>query len=526
MRVSDLLAEPRLKLELRTSACRTDRTVTGAHGIELSDPGRWIARGDVVLTTAVALREDPRQLVDFVRSAERAGAPAIGFGEGVVFDRVPPELIEAAEGLAIPVFAVPLAIPFREIVATVLATTLESGYRDLARATALQDFLVESIGASAPRETLVERLAEVLRLPVVLYSPLGEALCHSGRADTDAIWAAVRPGRPVGRIDDDYVLVADVDVGDEPRFVLAVHLVRAARLEGFARALLRFGTRVLQMIATTEMVTASQERTARSQLLRQILRAPEITEALEVQAGSYGVTGSEPIHLLVVAAAGVDGATSSPTGLSELQTLVETALSRMRVPRMTMADVEAGHVLAVAQGDDLSSRFVQAVQELPAGDALLVGVGLPAQDLRSIQQTVREARIALAAAAEMVPERVRLAVFDPLDVANLLLAYLPPTRRDTIAEVLAPLADREDLLETLAAFFAHGNDIAETAAALHLHPNSVRYRLARVEEALGHSFKDPRTLTRLYLALQARAAFGPAPRDDGAEPARLSADRR
>lgn len=508
MRVKDLLAEPELKLELRSATGRLDRLVTGAHGIELADPGRWLAPGDVALMTGVALDRDPQQLVDYVRSAERAGAPAVGFGEGVVFERVPDAMVAEADRLGIALFAVPLEVPFREIVATVLSTTLETGYRDLARAIALQDFLVEAIDAPSPRETLVERLAEVLRLPVVLYSPLGEVLSCAGRPDTEAIWAAVEPRRPIAQIGEDYVVLAEVSVGEEPRFVLAVHLVGAARLEGFARSLLRFGTRVLQMIATTEMVSTSRERTARTLLLRQILRAPEITEQLEAQARSYGFTDGEPIQLLLVSRAAAGGAPASTAALSELHALAETVLSRMRVPRMTMAEVDAGQVLAVAQGEDVPARFVEVAQELLGSDGLVIGAGLPSADLRGLGQSLREARIALDAAAGMEPERIRLAVFDQLDFASLLLAYLPPTRRNTIADVLEPLVGREDLLETLAAFFAHGNDIGETAAALHLHPNSVRYRLARVEEALERSLKDPRTLTSLYLALQARAVFG------------------
>ena len=48
------------------------------------------------------------------------------------------------------------------------------------------------------------------------------------------------------------------------------------------------------------------------------------------------------------------------------------------------------------------------------------------------------------------------------------------------------------LHEAVSAYFAHDLDIAATAAALHMHRNSLRYRLARAEQVLGRSLKQPR----------------------------------
>ena len=41
------------------------------------------------------------------------------------------------------------------------------------------------------------------------------------------------------------------------------------------------------------------------------------------------------------------------------------------------------------------------------------------------------------------------------------------------------------------------------ARAMHIHHNTLRYRLGRVEEALGRPLKDPGTIAVLYIALAA-----------------------
>ena len=61
------------------------------------------------------------------------------------------------------------------------------------------------------------------------------------------------------------------------------------------------------------------------------------------------------------------------------------------------------------------------------------------------------------------------------------------------------------LHEALSAYFAHDLDIAATAASLHMHRNSLRYRLARAEQVLGRSLKQPSTIAAVYLALVAEA---------------------
>ena len=81
------------------------------------------------------------------------------------------------------------------------------------------------------------------------------------------------------------------------------------------------------------------------------------------------------------------------------------------------------------------------------------------------------------------------------------------------------------LHEALSAYFAHDLDIAATAASLHMHRNSLRYRLARAEQVLGRSLKQPSTIAAIYIALVARGEaaktapdFGPAPLPAGRAP--------
>jgi DNA-binding PucR family transcriptional regulator len=58
------------------------------------------------------------------------------------------------------------------------------------------------------------------------------------------------------------------------------------------------------------------------------------------------------------------------------------------------------------------------------------------------------------------------------------------------------------LADTLRAYLDSFGDVAAAASWLHVHPNTVRYRVRRIEEALGTSLTDPDV--RLLLSLSLR----------------------
>lgn len=72
------------------------------------------------------------------------------------------------------------------------------------------------------------------------------------------------------------------------------------------------------------------------------------------------------------------------------------------------------------------------------------------------------------------------------------------------AALLAPLAERPELLDTVTCFLRTGQNRRRTATELHLHPNTVDYRLRRVAALTGLDPTRPRDTVLIELALAAR----------------------
>jgi DNA-binding PucR family transcriptional regulator len=93
---------------------------------------------------------------------------------------------------------------------------------------------------------------------------------------------------------------------------------------------------------------------------------------------------------------------------------------------------------------------------------------------------------------------------------DVLLEYQlsqPSEARDRLAAMLDPLADKADMIETLAAYLRLG-DRRTTATQLHVHPNTVDYRLRRVHALTGLDPTSTSDITLIGAALIARAAAG------------------
>jgi hypothetical protein len=153
--------------------------------------------------------------------------------------------------------------------------------------------------------------------------------------------------------------------------------------------------------------------------------------------------------------------------------------------------------------DALCERLV----ELAAG---AVGVSAPYSGLDRTPAALRQARLALAAAA---PGGDKLVRYDRAPV-QILLASAPDAAGAVAHAILGPVldlpaAERDTLLGTLRTWFEEQGATSAAATRMFVHRNTVRYRLRRVEELTGRSLTQPIGVAELHLALEAARIVGP-----------------
>ena len=485
MQLADLLAEESFGLELLTGGPdAAERAVRGAHAVEVDAPARWLAADWVMLTTGVRLRGNVEAQRALVPQLEEGGVSALGFGVGLGFKRVPPALVEVAGQRGFPVFAVPYETPFREIIHFVdSASGDEHVFR---RLTALQRYLVDALGTPQPERAMVERLARFLDASVVLLDGEGSPELVAGKRPAAALLSEIC-AHPAGLLElseDGWHAVATpvVTRADQAERWLVLASPRRGFISKLAKPAAEATAPLLAAMARLGDVVRDQEQAVKAALLAEALEpvAARDLPPLAARAAAFGIDFSQPARMAIVRGGG-----------RELLTRLEAE----RIPHLVQQ--RAGSQVALVQdgGRDVWDAIAEAIPDARIGLGRAIGA------LSDAHHSLRDAELAIAHGG---PRIVR---FEDFDLGTFLVSEVPPDRLGPkVDEILSVLRANPPLHEALRAYFEYDLDIATAAAALHMHRNSLRYRLARVEQVLGRSLKQPATVAAVYIALVAEAA--------------------
>jgi purine catabolism regulator len=483
MRLEDLLARTDLGLVslVAGSAGAGLRAVKGAHAIESPNPSRWVPADWVVLTTGMRLRDDPAARRGLVAELAERQVTALGLGVGMVFEEVPEEIVDEARLRGLPLFTVPVDIAFRDIIRAVDATILAGDLETYRRSTTITDALVQRLGGPDPESAIVKTLARMLGCGASLHDVDGNAEARSASHDE-----AVRRWRQFGRRP---LGGPPVEVGADGLFVSAITaagrteawlLVDVGRRSAAVPLIIRAVTtaaRILQGLRTVRAQESATRRARRAEALRTALD-PQATHATLAAALSEGLDLSVPGVVVVMLDPGAD----------DEQRLAE-ALTRERLRHLVTR--HDGALVAWVTGP-----FDPGI--MPSGTKA-IGLGRATEGHQGLLAAHQHARLAAAHAAHA---GLRLASYADLPRLERLIATAGRDAvRETVGDVLDPLADKPHLLQTVTTWLSSSLSVRATAAALDLHENSVRHRLNRAASVLDRNLDDPSLIAELHLAI-------------------------
>lgn len=278
--LADLLAAEDLGLQLVAGgADALQREIAGAHSTDVEAPTRFLERRWVMLTAGLRLRGSAAAQRALIAELDDAGISALGIGLGLVFQRAPRALVEAARERSFPVFTVPLETAFRDIAGFVARSSLSSDLHTYQRLTSIQRHLVDALREPEPRAAMVDRLARMLDAGVlVLDGPSAGAVPDAAR---------VRRRVAEREFEDDGWHVVTVPI--PPSGWLAV---TARRRVPLARAAAQAAVPLLAATERLAELAREQERAVRAALLDELLELTPgaETRGLAARAASFGVT--------------------------------------------------------------------------------------------------------------------------------------------------------------------------------------------------------------------------------------------
>ena len=507
------------------AADRLDTPVRWVHAAELTDVGRLLRGGELVLSTGIALPSSAAGLAEYVASLAGAGVAGIAIELGRRYlGSLPDALVAAAEGRGVPLIAFEREVAFVEITEAVHARIIDAQLAELRSAQRVHEVFTGLSVDGAPPEAIVAAAAELAGRPVTFADLSYQVLAASdpdGIADDFTVRArAACEGRPrtfyaeepgwlvtmVGARGEDWgrLFLGRPGAAQPPTAEDTILLERAATTLALGRLLAR--------------QAESVERQAHRTLISAIIGDTD-PESATARARSMGVpvTGRQLVAL-VARIPDVGAGLSAQAVVLGIAEALATACRDIRLPALvsSLDDVRVAALLSLqAQADtdrvlrQLCGRLAALLAGQPQPVTPVIGVGSPTAGMAEARRSFLDARqVADMALRHPDPGPPYYRVPD-LRLRGLLHLLRDDARLSAFAErELGPLLAYDAshgtrLAGDLTIYLEAGGNKAAAAARAHLARPTFYQRLQLIEHVLGVSLDSPESRASLHVALLA-----------------------
>jgi PucR family transcriptional regulator, purine catabolism regulatory protein len=521
-----------------------DAPVRWVHVIELAEAAHLLRGGELVLSTGIALPDDPSGLTRYVADLASVGVSALAVELGSRYARsLPAALVSAASRHRLPLIVLERETQFVEVTEAVHARIIDAQLEELRASERLHQVFTDLAVSGAPAGEVVRQAAALSGRPVILENLAHQVLaCEAAGQDTARLLAGFaaqsRAVAPPGRTGYDpasgwLVTVVGARGEDWGRLIMA----RGSAPEPRDVALVERAATTLALGRLLEHQRESLERQAHRTILGAFLgHGYADTADAEARARALGVPVAGRrllpvvVRLVSPAGAGGPGGADAPGGAGgsggaagleaqaralQVADAAAAACRAARVPALvgSLDDTRVGALLALpprADPDAVLGRLADRLRRR-LGEDDVIGAGSVVDSVPEVQRSFLEAEQVAEVAARNGGGLAFYRLPD-LRLRGLLHLLRDDPRVQAFAErELGPLLRRDDaagrqMLAALTAYLEAGGNKAEAAKRAHLARPTLYERLRRIEEVLGVSLDSAQSRTSLHVAVLAQAA--------------------
>ncbi|WP_242901478.1 PucR family transcriptional regulator [Actinomadura terrae] len=511
----------------RVVACadRTGNKVRWVHVAEVTDIAHLLHGGELVLTTGIALPDEPDRLRAYIGDLSEVGASGLMIELGRRYASVlPPALVAAAEEHGLPVIVLAHEPAFVDITESVHARILQDQFAELRASEQLHEIFTQLSVEGASTEEVVRQTAALAGHPVVLENLSHQVLAADADggdpADLLSAWEtrsrAVRVGQRTGFDETSGWLATMVGARGEDwgRLIIVLGAPPSAR----ETVLVERAATTLALGRLLDRHAEGVERQAHGTIIARIL-AHAYSDPLEAaaRARALGVPLAGRRLLGVVLRHRGPGTSAPP--VAELAQLAETAAAACKDARLAalvgVLDEGGPHarvgVLASlparADVETALSEVATRIRKQSGGDTVMAA-GSVVDSIRDVRRSFMEAEQVADVASRGSGGRLFYRLPD-LRLRGLLHLLRDDARVQTFVErELGPLLTYDaqrgsDLTRILELYLDSGRNKAVAAGLAHLSRPAFYERLHRIERVLDADLDDVESCVSLHVALLA-----------------------
>lgn len=495
------------------------RVISSINLMDAPDVIDWMKEGELLLTTAFAIKDSPDDFVALLHKLNDRGCSGLGIKLGRYWSEIPAIALREADRLHFPLIELPFAFTFSEQINALFQTEFRRNTQKLSDLLETQKRLVDFAMRADEYTNYFRNISDILQHPLAVVGAGGQLLYNTtGRppeslvkewpwpadsgwhAATNLLWRTplLKNGKSYG-----FLLVQMESASDcrdkegifhQAAVILSYHLEQIDR-QRFAAAGERLGRtmeRYLQGQATLQQVRDHAEALDGEMWGGAYLCVAAVPSAPLDAGGRRLALGEAFGQLLDLPPAGA----AQPHHFFVHDHLISL---------IPLAEDEVKDRVISAQKAHAFGNAIASLDALPGASCYVSKIKRGAEDLMEGYRECMEAR----AISGMLGEDSPVVFFPDLEMMYLLRHIPSEVMAKYCSHLFRPFAEKEEeyaaeMMRTLEAYVARGCQVNEAAKELFIHRNTVLYRLEKIGELLGLDLKNTDHLLQIKLALTFR----------------------
>lgn len=537
---------------LTTSAFTDSRVVSGHNGLqktishitvaEVPDSMEWLKGGELVVTTAYYIQDDPEAQERWLKGLIQHGAVALAIKISRFMGITPPSMKMISDEYAFPIIELPHHVTWPQIIEGVYGLILNRQATYLQRSEDIHKSLTKLVIESKGLDSITQTISNLVNNLVILCDqwfnvvavgngPKKSKLTDDTVAEClhEFVIEYFKPAAGANNLQSignkkfyspvlqKELLAFPITIeGDINGFLLIVEQ-NAAVSEGDLIAL-EHGATVIALELLKQRATFEAEERLRLDILQNLLEQADLTdENFRKKAHIIGLNLEGPTVAIIISGEVFNIDNSNKAFLAHKRHLLIQSISaylKKYDPRAFLVArygdmVGFIHIGAADQRTEDSfiayiAKEIEQINKRAGKQAIIAGIGKAYIEHQKYKRSYTEAQVAIDAAANFSLGSV--VAFASLGYNRLLLLVNDRNELQRYCyDVLGPLlrSDKEgNLLETLTVYLVCNGNRNEISRNMFLHVNTVNYRISKIEDLLRVDLKSIEIRTTLFFALE------------------------
>lgn len=526
--IRELLAQAAFtNLHVLTNDHTLDRHVETVDLTETPDVAHFTTTEALLLTTAMAFKDDSDALIPFIQSLVDVEVAGLAIKVNRFLKQIDPKVIDFANKNNFPIIEIPADVTLGIISHNMLDFILGKQTQQMLYALEIQKHYSNLFIDGASPQQILDELSMTIKTPIALITPFMREIAHSSFFNAtfnpvnfyvDQIRQEMtqREDKVIAltifnsKGEETYVNIYPIKVNSSyPYYLIVLHPNKLSYpIEHFA---IDQGIMVLSFILYKNNQIESSMIAVQNSFFNKLLfgqhpidrKDPEFFE----QGLNYGLisTNFYQVILCDVQQKKSGSLLDEETGELIYQWLIEKVLPKLKYGLLFYHDkTHVSSILLQHPVPELENLLESSAQELIdlLGIRIHFGLGKPVSHAYEIRNSYFES---LKAMEEQTDKYIKH--YNPSGLLTLFKGDNEEAIVYFIKQHLKDLAFSKDpftleLITTLKAYLDNQSEISKTADSLFLHRNTISYRIKKCEEILDVDFKEASVSLNLRIALE------------------------